>query len=111
LTRIYQKDEFTVRVEAKSSRELTLDELLEIQRTGSIGYLRDGEMINQLMNRLNDQAVAIRWMNRKITDLEEKLDRVVESLNRLVEPLSRLAELSEKTYGEKEKRKRPEWMI
>ncbi|MCD6434661.1 MAG: hypothetical protein J7L14_03540, partial [Candidatus Diapherotrites archaeon] len=111
LTRIYQKDEFTVRVEAKTSRELTIDELLEIQRTGSIGYLRDGEIMNQLMSRLDNQALAIRWMNRKITDLEEKLDQVVESLNRLVEPLSRLAELSEKTYEEKEKRKRPEWMI
>jgi len=111
LTRIYQKDEFTVRVEAKTSRELTLDELLEIQRTGSIGYLRDGEVINQLMSRLDNQASAIRWMNRKITDLEEKLNQVVESLNRLVEPLSRLAELSEKTYKEKEKRRRPEWMI
>jgi len=61
-------------------------------------------MINQLMSRLNDQAVAIRWMNRKIMDLEEKLDRVVESLNRLVEPLNRLAELSKQSYRQEEKR-------
>jgi len=106
LTRIYQKDGFTVRVEAKTSRELTLDELLEIQRTGSIGYLRDGEAINQLLSRLENQALAIRWMNRKIVDLEEKLNQVVDSLNRLVEPLNRLAELSEQVYeknGEKNK--------
>jgi len=111
ITRVYQKDSFRVRVEHCGNRPLTLDRLLEVQRSGNIGYLRDAEAIHQLMTRLDNQASAIRWMNRKVTDLEEKLDRVVESLNRLVEPLSRLAELSEKTYGEKEKRKRPEWMI
>jgi len=95
LTRIYQKDEFTVRVEAKTSRELTIDELLEIQRTGSIGYLRDGEMINQLMSRLDNQNMAIRFMNRKIAEITDALEVFAEGMREHMKLIKTLQETTE----------------
>jgi len=103
LTRVYQKDEFTVRVEAKSSRELTLDELLEIQRTGSIGYLRDAEAVHQLMSRLDNQNMAIRFMNQKITEITDALEVFAEGMR---EHMKLIKELQETTKALREAIKR-----
>jgi len=111
LMRVYQKDEYTVRVEARTSRELSLEELLEIQRTGSIGYLRDGEIINLIIRRMEAQETAIKWMNRRLIDIDAKLEKTIEAIQDLIEPLSRLAELSSLQAEEAERRTRPTWMI
>jgi len=111
LVRVYQKDAFTVRAEVKDSQELSLDDLLAFMRGGNISGLRDARIINQIVQRLDAQAIAIRFMNRKIMDLEKSLVKVTDALDRLVEPLSRLADLSEKGLKESGKGKRPEWMV
>ena len=111
LVRVYQKGENAVRVEAKTSRELSLEELLEIQRTGSIGYLRDGEIINNLIRRMEAQEAAIKWMNRKLVEINAKLEKIIETKQNRAEPLSRLAELSSLRAEETKKRTKPTWII
>jgi len=94
--------------------------------------LRDGEILNQIFERLDALTLAVKFQNRKISDLEAKLDvladslettikalnnlvesenRLMESQKQLTEPLTRLANLVESQAEAFKKRKRPSWMV
>jgi hypothetical protein len=98
LTRIYQKNENTVRVENKVSKEMSLDELLEIHQGRSIGIVRDAEIVNKIVTTQERTIDIIRYLNGKINNVEnsqveitknqkilfEKIDKMLSGIERLI---------------------------
>jgi len=96
LTRIYQKEENVVRAETKVSKEMTFDELLEIQNKGSFSFVRDLEIVNRLRGDIQGLTEATKGTNRLLADQSRDIRDVKDVMVKQGEVMERYGEYTEK---------------
>jgi len=73
IERIYQKDEFTVRVEQKVSRKMSIDEFTSLIRGGVTSYNMTQGLF-MLVQKIDDLVEAQKLANASMIDLKRRID-------------------------------------